>query len=766
MAASLGGASAFLAGLPGSSTVLALQDLSVVVDAAAIAWVVFNLRGRAVNVVNTDLVAQAQQAFARLDDLIKQRAVKLVMFASGKPGTFIAGADIDQIYPNVDLNAAVEASKSGQATFAKIAQLPVVTVCAINGAALGGGLELALACDYRVVWDSPKVQLGLPEVKLGLLPGAGGTVRLPRLVGLQAALGMILAGGSIRPQKALAMGLVDEIVSSGPGVLSEAGFFLGVRDIAIRMIDGNVSKRSDTPASSLSFQDRFLNDTSVGRWVVARQAAASLDRMTRGQYPAPYLALDSAVHGMSVDLQAALDYEAALFGRLAVSPESKSLIALFRATENNKKRGASSAAPRTRVRKVGIIGAGVMGAQIAGICIGRGFHVYLRDINPSIAENGLRFAMESVRRPPPNIKDLISAGTSIDGFRDCDVVIEAAVERMDLKQKILADVEDVLSPRAVFATNTSSLSIDTLSNGARRPGQVCGMHFFNPVQRMPLVEVIRGKKSSKEAIALVYKLALDLGKTPCVCRDGPGFIVNRILGIYMNEAGILAMEGTPIAAIDKALLDFGMPMGPFRLMDEVGLDVAAHVGPILESGLGARFKQVGPFAGILRGKGDGKRLGKKTGAGFYLYDRNGKTDPSRLNPSMMDEVERATNKPRHVSSSADVVDRCILVALQEACHILQDGICGSAEELDLAMVFGTGFAPFRGGLLNYADQLGAKEVVQRLAALSEKVSAVRFKPHATLTEMAANDGKFFPDRPLGTTPVGPLPRSAIRINKL
>eukprot|EP00455_Lapot_gusevi_P041615 TRINITY_DN4847_c0_g2_i1.p1 TRINITY_DN4847_c0_g2~~TRINITY_DN4847_c0_g2_i1.p1 ORF type:complete len:763 (-),score=327.56 TRINITY_DN4847_c0_g2_i1:334-2622(-) len=745
---------------------LTLTDASIYLDSQSICWVVLDLKGRPVNVMNMGLAEQFQQALDWLERQIQNKVVKVVIFTSGKRDSFLAGADLVPVFPIVNAKELESIAAAGQQAFERIAGLKVPTIAAINGAALGGGLELALACAYRVVADHKKVQLGLPEVRLGLLPGAGGTVRLPRLIGLQAALQIILQGGSVRPAKAKKLGLVDRVLPYEDRWVGEHRFFAQVRQFAGSLVDGRVQRPVVDRLRTGPWKDRFLEGTPIGRYIVAQMAAQNLDKASKGKYPAPYQALDSCLHAFDVPHKKALEYEAKAFGRCGASPESKALISLFFLTEEAKKRAArTNNAQPVAVRQIGVIGAGVMGHQIAQICVNKKLRVYMRDIKDDIVKKGMDFIENSLKsrvkrgRLSPeaanHLMSLCTGGTQIEKFADCQILIEAAVEQMPLKKKILAECEAATPDNTIFATNTSSLSITELASSATRPQNVVGLHFFNPVQRMPLVEVIRGKQTSDEAAATAYQLALDLGKIPIVCGDCPGFVVNRILGIYIGEAGILAMEGQPIIHLDKALLAFGMPMGPFRLMDEVGLDVAAHVGPILENGLGPRYRQIPEFGKILRE--NPQHLGKKTGSGFFLYE-NGKQ--KGLNPVVLAQLQQVASRSKAPLSFSEIQDRCVLIMLNEAAYILSEGIVSRPEDLDLALVMGMGFAPFTGGLLNYADQRGLRPIVERLAQL-EKTCGFRFAPHPLLQKMAANNEKFFPNRPRGMTKISNNPRSKL-----
>lgn len=766
----------YLASLPNTKTVIALRDISFFTE-GFIGWVVLDYKDRPVNVVNEQLMEQVQQVLAEVEKAIERREVYVVVMASGKKESFVAGADIHAMYPVTDENLSTTASRAGQAIFTRIEKLPVPTLAAINGAALGAGLELALSCTYRVAADNKKVTIGLPEVKLGLLPGAGGTVRLPRLIGLQKALQIILPGGAVRAKKALALGLVDKVLPYADLRPGDHRFYSAVRHFAVTScLDKPAQRKLPDRLKTGEIKDRILDGTSLGRQLVARMAAKNLDKQARGLYPAPYLALESAVKGLDAPTIAqAMDIEAKGFGRLGVSPQSKALMSLFFLTEESKKRGErTNHAKPYLVKKIGIIGAGVMGAQIAAIAASKRFQVYMRDIKDEVAQKGMQHVRDHFEgkakkgrmsaEQAKSFINLVKAGTDIKPFAQCDLIIEAAVEQMNLKKRILAEVEAVTGDKCLFATNTSSLSINELAAGSKRPKNVVGLHFFNPVAKMPLVEVIRGKDTSDEAVATSYQLALDLGKIPVVCGDGPGFIVNRILGIYMNEAAHLATEGNELEAVDKALLDFGMPMGPFRLMDEVGLDVAAHVGPILEAGLGERYKQIPEYSKVLHD--NPTQLGVKTGRGFYEYKNGKKQGYNDVLMSQLQAIVLRKNggKMGKGSAVADVVDRCVLLMVNEAAYILNEGIAKRPEDLDLAMVMGTGFAPYFGGVLSYADQRGIDKIVARLSELEGKLGG-RFKPHPLLISMAKDKQRFFPKRPdpAQLKPIRELPFSQIKL---
>jgi 3-hydroxyacyl-CoA dehydrogenase/enoyl-CoA hydratase/3-hydroxybutyryl-CoA epimerase len=481
--------------------------------------------------MNVSILDQFAKMLPIIEKAVNDKLIKVLIVASGKSLAFIAGADVDLLFPITDPKVIHKLAQEGQTMMNRIEDLPIPIVAAINGAALGGGLELALVCSHRVALNHPAVKLGLPEVMLGLLPGAGGTVRLPRVVGLQKALPLILGGGSLRPGKAKALKLIDEVFE-GPQY-----FYPQVRSYAIGLIGAS---RRPSPTPDYSWQDWMLETNPLGRTMIQREAVKNLDSKTKGKYPAPYVALSSVLESWGQPRNPALAVEARSFTKLAVTPESKSLMSLFYMMERTKKLTnffKVDAKSIPKVTKIGVIGAGLMGAQIALLLAKKNYKIYMRDIKSEIVEKGMQYirstfepalAKKKITQEKVNlIVSRISGGTSVDGFKDCQLVIEAAVEIMDLKKKILKEIEGVVPPTTIFATNTSSLSIIELSKSSARPANVVGMHFFNPVNLMPLVEVIKGPRTSDTTAAMVYGVALKLGKIPIVCNDGPGFIVNR-----------------------------------------------------------------------------------------------------------------------------------------------------------------------------------------------------------------------------------------------
>lgn len=706
------------------------EALALEVDGDGVAWLTFDRPGSRANILTSGVMERLDGVLAEILAGIRAGTIRGLVVRSGKPGMFIAGANVDEIAAITDPAEAEAKARLGQEIFLRVDRLPVFTVAAINGVCLGGGTELVLACDYRIAADAPATRIGLPEIQLGIIPGFGGTTRLPRLVGLQAALPIILTGRPVNARNAQRIGLVDERVH--PAMLEERA-----RQVVLDRLAG---KR--LPERKRGAAERLLNNP-VARKLVLAQARKQVLKETKGHYPAPLAALDTLAETEALPLEAALKVEARTLGRLVVTPESKNLIHVFHLMEAAK-RPVTSAAPRP-VERVGVLGAGVMGGGIAQLLANRGFHVRLKDIAPGPLGHGLKTARELFdkavqrkrleRREAEQRMALISPTLDYSGFGSAQLVIEAVVERMDVKQRVLREVEQVARPGAVLTSNTSALSISEMQEVLERPQDFAGMHFFNPVNRMPLVEIVRGARTGDEAVATVWSAVRAVDKTPLVVRDGPGFLVNRILAPYMNEAGWLLADGASIQAVDGTLLDFGMPMGPLRLLDEVGLDVARHVAQILYDAFGERMKPAAPLVAI---QGT-PRLGRKGGAGFYRYEDGKEKEPDEgVYPELGDTVPAQRREiPRD-----SIVERCVLVMVNEAARALEDGIVDGAGAVDLGLITGTGFPPFRGGLLRYADTLGVENVLQKLEAY-ERIRGSRFAPAPLIRELAASRRGFY-----------------------
>ncbi len=713
-------------------TAEARTALALEVDGDGVAWLVFDRPESKVNVLSSAVMARLDALLAEVEEGARTGRVKALVVKSGKPGAFIAGADVSEIAGVTDAAEAEAGSRAGQEVFRRLERLPVPTIAAIDGLCLGGGAELALACAYRLASDRPETRIGFPEVRLGIIPGWGGTTRLPRLVGLRTAIELIVTGKTLSAKRAQRVGLVDECVPQT--ILEERA-----RRFAWERIDRGRLR----PRRRKGLAARLLEDTAPGRRLVIQWARKRIMRETKGHYPAPLAALDVLTRTLALPLDQAFALEAATVGRLAVSDVAKNLIHVFFLMEGAKKAGPK-AEPRP-VERVGVLGAGIMGGGIAQLLAYRGLPVRLKDINSEAIAVGLRHARElfdkAVKRGRLDRRDAerglnrISPTLDYTGFRITDVVIEAVVERMDVKKQVLREVEQHTDAGTILASNTSALSITEMGHALERPDRFCGMHFFNPVHRMPLVEIVRGAATSDETLATVFDLTRRLGKTPVIVNDGPGFLVNRLLAPYLNEAAWLLAEGARIDQVDEALLSFGMPMGPFRLLDEVGLDVARHVAAILYEAFGDRMMP----APIMLKLGETARLGRKGGLGFYRYEAGKEMG---VDESIYDELaDDASPEPRTFAAD-EIRDRCILVMVNEAARALEDAIVEDPGAVDLALITGTGFPPFRGGLLRFADAIGLRNVVTRLESF-ERSLGVRFQPAPLLRERAAAGRGFY-----------------------
>ena len=688
-----------------------------------IAVLTIDLPGEKVNKLATPVMDELDRL---LDDLRADRAVKALVIRSGKPDGFIAGADIAEIGGITDRQRGEELSRRGQAVFRKLEDLPVPTVAAVHGACLGGGLELALACWYRVITDDPRTVLGLPEVKLGIIPGFGGTQRLPRLVGLTQGLGMILTGKPVSARKAMTIGLADE-----------TAYPENLLAVAVETARGAVGRsRPGGNRGRRPFSVHLLESNPLTRLLIFGRAGRDILAETRGNYPAPPAALDAVRTGLRRGRTAGYEREAKLIGDLITTEVSKNLVHVY-SLGNAVKRDA----PRSpfSMTRAAVIGAGVMGGGIAQLLAEKGIEVRMKDVSAKAVSAGLRAAADLfAKRTQRGVLDELAARDGMDrimgtvewaGFGSVDIAVEAVVESMDVKKQVLREFESQTGENALFLSNTSSLSITDLASAARHPERVAGMHFFNPVEKMPLVEVVRGRQTAPGTVAAAAALARRLGKLPVVVNDGPGFLVNRILMPFLGEAVLMLEEGGSIEGIDEALMQFGMPMGAFLLLDEIGIDVAARVSAIVQQGLGGRLP-ASPLLEALSGEGF---LGRKSGRGFYryLHGRRGGHEP--LVYAMTGKRSR-----QEKLTPEEVVDRTVLLMIKEAALCLEEGIIERPDLLDAALIFGIGFPPFRGGLLRYADSLGAKRIVEKLASYEQKLGD-RFSAPRSLREMSRDD---------------------------
>lgn len=716
---------------------MSIQESIKIVPRGEIALVEFDLFGEKVNKLSTPVMTRLKEV---LDELGRS-PYKVAVLISRKPGIFIAGADIEEIKGMRTKEAFQTALDAAHAIFNLIEDMHMPVIAAINGACLGGGCEMSIACDYRIATDDQATRIGLPEVKLGIIPGFGGCVRLPRVIGLQAALDIILQGKSVDGSKALKMGLVDQLVS--PSILQDQAL-----KFAQSLIDENRLKKRKKQFTPKGIAGKLM-ESFPGRMMVFSQAQKMTLKATSGHYPAPLKAIEviKKTYGMS-NRDRAIRIEAEGFCDVAVTEVSKNLINVFFLMESVKKKsGVVDASVKPKApKRIAVLGAGTMGGGIAFVAADRGIEVRLKDINNQAVALGFSHARDLwaklLKRKRLTTYDfnrkmnLVSGGLDFAGFGQMDVVIEAIVEDMNIKKKVIAETVAHCKPDCIIATNTSSLSVNEMSKGTPKPENFVGMHFFNPVDKMPLVEIIRGEKSSDLAVATVFELAKKMGKLPVVVKDGPGFLVNRLLVPYLIEAAWLLEDGMSCETVDRMYKkEFGMPMGPFALMDEVGIDVCVKVSKIFHESLGDRI-MIPPVMGRLKETG---RLGKKNKKGFYAYDENGK--PAGIDPKIYSEL--GLQEPTDKLSSQEVIRRGIFNMISEAAlALIEERIVETPDEVDLAMITGTGFPPFRGGLLRYADTVGSRLITDELEVFAAKYGE-RFKPSTPLRNMAKTSRTFY-----------------------
>jgi 3-hydroxyacyl-CoA dehydrogenase/enoyl-CoA hydratase/3-hydroxybutyryl-CoA epimerase len=665
-------------------------------DASGVARIVIDRPDDPVNAIDVKLLEDLAVAIAAAKDAHPRGLV----VASGKDGQFMAGADLSLLRSASQADAE-RASRAIQQVLNELAALPFTTVAAINGPALGGGLELALACDFRIVADAPNARVGLTETRLGLIPAAGGTQRLPRLVGLPRALDMILAARQLSPKRALRAGVVDEVVH--PAVLLRAATDHALRD----------GKRK--PTGGASAVERAATWVAPARAFALRQARSRTLAETKGRYPAPLAALDAVATGLAKGMTAGLDAEARAFGELAAGDTGRNLTALVMLTLRQRKAAFDGLGTPRPIANAGVVGLGFMGSGIAQAMAAAGTRVRARDRDPAAVAKGLSIIRELTtdatkkgvfeRREAARIIGRISGGPDLAGFRNADLVIEAVFEEIATKRRVVAELEQVLRPDAVIASNTSALPISEIAREARSPERIVGMHFFSPVHKMPLVEIVRPARADPDAVATAVAAANALGKTPIVVNDGPGFYTTRVLSTMIAEAFAMLAEGDAMEAIDRAMTDFGWPVGPLQLVDEVGLEVAAHAG---ETVARARGIAAPTIVNALVAEGF---KGKHKGGGFYRYDGRRRTPNPR--------VRELLGAPTH-PAGGNIAERLTLTFVNEAARCLDQGVLRSPAEGDLGAVLGLGFPPFLGGPFRYAD---AER--QRIVTTLERLAAAR-----------------------------------------
>ncbi len=679
-----------------------------------------------------------------IDRIEADPAIKAVVIGSAKRGNFLAGADIRFLETLTNPDEAAAAIRELHALFVQIEALYAVhgkpVVMAIDGACLGGGLELALTGSMRIASDNKKTQLGQPEVQLGILPAGGGTQRLPKIIGIAAALDMILTGRPVRPVEALKIGLVDEVVPSEM-----------LYDIAKERASGSIGHLGESGGGSVKsfltpshLQALALEQNPVGRRVMFKKGEEAMLAKTKGLYPAPKRALEAVKIGVDQGNAAGYEAEATFFGELVTSSESKALRGIFFASQMMKyTTGISGHAEPKKVSKVGILGGGLMGAGIATVSVLKaGATVRVREVDDAGIERALAHVSREVskqveqRRLRPfegeQALNKVTSTTDWSGFQNVDIVIEAVFENLDLKRALLAEAEAVIGDDVVFASNTSSLPISDIAANAKHPEAVLGMHYFSPVEKMPLLEVIVTEDTSASATVTAVEFGKRQGKTVIVVKDGPGFYTTRILVPYLNEAFYLLSEGASVEAIDNAMVQWGFPIGPLLLTDEVGIDVGAHISKIMLDAFGKRMAGPDMAQGLL----DEDRKGRKNGRGFYQYDDKGERG------EVDESVYRALGLgPRREIPKAEIQERIALAMVDEAARCLEERILQSALDGDMGAVMGLGFPPFRGGPFWWMDVVGAGEIVAQLEALAEK-HGERFEP-AGIIRAHAESGENF-----------------------
>ncbi len=705
------------------------KNLRREVTADAIAILTFDRPDSAANIFDRITLEELN---AHLDAIECDSTLRGVVLISAKPGIFIAGADLHSL-STAPMNALRDIVEFGQLVFSRLAALRLPTAAAIHGACLGGGFEVCLACDFRLATPDKATKLGLPEVQLGILPAWGGSTRLPRLIGLPKALDLILAGKTVVAKQALKLGLVDDLVP---------------HESLLAVALAKVAKAGRKPHRSASLAMKATNNALTAN-LVSMWTQPKLFKKTRGHYPAVLKALEVVTLGVGRSEERALKLEADAICQLAQTEAAKNLIRVFFLQERAKKltfteasRSAAGVAPAALHATV--IGAGVMGAGIAQWLAARGVSVMLRDINTDAVGRGMGtiaklFADGTKRRTFTPVEaraamDKISPVVELPSLRRADVIIEAAVEKMDLKKDIFRKLEQLAGPDTILATNTSALSVTELAESLCAAERVVGIHFFNPVHRMQLVEVIHTPRTDAEVVRRALKLVQQMGKLPVLVKDSPGFVVNRVLMPYLVEAARLFEAGAEVADVDEAMLEFGMPMGPLRLVDEVGTDVSLHVAETLASHYHRRMAVPEVLGKLVKGG----HLGRKSGEGFYLH--KGKEAVVGDSAERFVKDDSAANLDR-----TDLTLRMVLLMVNEAARCVEEGIVSGPEDVDFAMIMGAGFAPFRGGPLRHADTLGVANVVRAMNELADD-GEERFAPCALLKDLAAKDGKLYPEK--------------------
>ena len=693
--------------------------------------------GVAILSLNNPPVNQLSEHFVRemaeaLHEAAANKAIQAVIL-TGTGKNFIAGADITELQSVKDRDFLLPRVMENHRFINAIEDAPKPVIAAINGHCLGGGLEIAMACHYRI--GAQGVQIGQPEVQIGLIPGAGGTQRLPRLIGFADGLQMITTGQGIPAEEGLKKGALDEVVP--PEKLLDQAL-----NAARRFISGEMNHKDRLTRKrkgKLPKPEEKKGIISFARGMAANQAKG---------YIAPFKAIEAMERGLTDDFDADLKVEAELFADCAVSDVAKNLIGIFLNTRAAGRLPRLEKIEPKKIKKVAMLGGGVMGSGIVNLLLSNGFDAILWDINDEAVRKGLEAIRKTFAYPIKKgkmtpegldklIKDHLATTPSLEAMKDVDLVIEAVLEDMKIKQDIWKRLEGICHPDVVFGTNTSALPITVMASVLADPGRMIGLHFFNPAERMQLLEIICGKKTSDQTLATSVAFGRAIRKVPIVVNDGPGFYVSRQLSALMGESTFLLGEGVNPARVEEALIDFGLPMGPATLSDLTGIDIGYHVGKNFERSFGERWKMSPLYERVYKTG----YYGRKTGAGWYDYSGEKPVPNLKVVEVVQNYLREKGISPKEVAPQ-EIIDRMMARAINEAAYMIQEGICDRPQDMDLAMIYGTGFPPYRGGILRYADAWGMGNVYQHLVNL-EKEYGVRFKPCSLLQEMAERGKTFY-----------------------
>lgn len=712
------------------------EALRLEVGEDGVSRLVFDRPGSPVNLLTRAVMERLDTLLGEAERLAGAGRVRALVVASAKPGSFLAGADVREMQEVGDAAEAAATARWGQRILRRLEELPVPTLAAIDGVCLGAGVELTLACGYRLAADSPATRIGFPEVQLGIIPALGGTVRLPRLVGARAALELVLDGERVDAREARRLGLVDAVF---PPEAFEAE--------VLRFARERIERGRTRTGARRGVGKRLLEDTAPGRRLLFARVGRELAREEGERSHAARRALEAVADGVALPLERAFEREAEVAGELMVTREARGLLHALRLRQAAGE-GRPLPAPAPQVERVAVLGAGRMGAGIAHLLARSGTPVRLREVRHPALLRGVEYIRSLFRaevargtlprREAEERAPLVSGTLGFGGFGIVDLVIEAVGEDPEAKRNALREVEEHVREDCLLAPCGAAIPVALLQEAVARPARVVGMHFFHPVGRIPLVEVVRGPRTSAEAVAAALALARRAGKVPLVVRDGPGFLVNRILFAYLSEALRLVEEGAPPERVDAALTEFGMPLGPLRLMDELGVGFTARVLRLLAEGLGERYRA----SPVLEHLARAGRPGREWGAGFYRYEEGKDPRPDPRAPAAYRDAVR----PREGGIPPDEpLSRTLLAMVNEAARALEEGVVERAAEVDLAMTLAAGFPRFRGGLLYHADRTGVPEVVGALEEHALRFGE-RFSPAALLVRLAEEGGMLYGTR--------------------